>query len=121
MKQRLKMHAKLRGWGKLEETTMSRELTRRRALAPLAGLALAAVALAPAAAQPAQPGTTARALTDAQKNRLNAALRYLRTAKAQITAANLSTGSANRLTTAVDAAIRDVELVLSGRLREPRG
>jgi len=53
-----------------------RELTRRRALAPLAGLALAGVALGPAAAQPAQPVPpgTVRGLTTAQKNRLNAAL-----------------------------------------------
>ena len=93
-----------------------RKLTRRQALAPLAGMALATVAFAPASAQPVQPGTP-RGLTAAQQNRLNAALRNLRAAKAQVTAANLSANNSSRLTASIDSAIGEVDAVRRGRVR----
>lgn len=96
-------------------------LTRRRVLAPLASLALATLALAPAHAQPAQPGTAPRGLTADQKSRLNAALRYLTAAKRQVASAKLSAGHADRINGSIDTALRDLQAVLSGRVREPRG
>lgn len=95
----------------------NRKLTRRQALAPIAGMALIAVAVAPAAAQPAQPPTPAppRGLTAAQKTELNTALRYLKAARRHAVAAKVSAINTERMTSPIDTAIRDVEVILSAR------
>lgn len=93
-------------------------ISRRRALAPIAGLALAAAPLARTAAQPTQPGA-APLMTAQQKARLATALRYVRLARAQVNLAY--PGSAPRrparFIAALDAALSEGQLAAAGHWR----
>ncbi len=92
-------------------------LSRRRALAPLAGLALATLALSRAAAQEKVPGTYG--MTDEQKTRLARAVRYLRLAKAQVDLAYPASvvRRPSRFISALDAALTEGQFAAAGRWR----
>ena len=95
----------------------ARSLSRRRALAPIAGLAVAAMALARADAQEKVPGTYG--MTDVQKAQLARAVRYLRLAKAQVDLAYPASivRRPSRFISALDAALTEGTLAAAGRWR----
>ena len=98
----------------------AKPLSRRQALMRVAGLALAVAPFgSPASAQTSAPGAPSKGYTAEQKSRLNAALRSLRSARAQAVAANLGSNLTSRMTKSIDAAIAETEMVLSGRVRSP--
>ena len=92
-------------------------LSRRRALAPIAGLALATVALSRAAAQEKLPGTYG--MTDQQKARLATAVRYLRLARAQVDLAYPASVVRRpaRFISALDTALTEGQFAAAGRWR----
>ncbi len=94
---------------------VSQSLSRRRALAPIAGFAFAALALSRATAQVKTPGST---MTAQQTTRVNAALANLQTARTRITTAFSATvRQPTRLLAAIDSAISECKIVASGRWR----